>query len=396
MIKDKIDYLRGVEYQSDMPQSIYHSYGRNILQVAYWEPEYHIKDHLGNVRVTFCDENSNGLIQGSERLSINDYYAYGMEWNNRYELSDTIAPGNKYRYNGKELFTEMDLDVLHYGARMMDPQLGRMMQPDPRAESFSSITPYQYGLNNPIMNIDPTGMYTQSYIKKADGTIEYAIPSAAYNAEMDRYGDNDDIIDIDKQTGSVTITQSSGNDVVRMVNDGKVESSYIYGQNGSFTAENKLVTGMEGQAILSTNSTKANQFFEFAANANVEFGIVDLKGGVSIVTTSHESRQTSTLPGIVKQFSKLGEIGIRQAHSHPATITHYNESVPSGYYDNEKGNPNSLMPDLRKGKSYGDAGNAVQVRKLKGFENTKFEVYAPGNKTKAIYDGVNKAKIEKY
>ncbi|MEZ4910565.1 MAG: RHS repeat-associated core domain-containing protein [Saprospiraceae bacterium] len=200
MIKDKIDYLRGVEYQSDMPQSIYHSYGRNILQGAYWEPEYHIKDHLGNVRVTFCDENGNGQITGSERRSINDYYAYGMEWNNRYELSDTIAPVNKYRYNGKELFTEMDMDMLNYGARMMDPQLGRMMQPDPRAESFSSITPYQYGLNNPILNIDPTGMYTQSYMKKVDGTREYTIPSAGYNAEVDRNVDNDDPI-FDSKTG---------------------------------------------------------------------------------------------------------------------------------------------------------------------------------------------------
>ena len=67
---------------------------------------------------------------------------------------------------------------------------GNFQQPDPRAESFSSITPYQYGLNNPILNIDPTGMYTQSYIKKTDGTREYTIPSADYNAEMDRSEDN--------------------------------------------------------------------------------------------------------------------------------------------------------------------------------------------------------------
>ncbi|HMP32468.1 MAG TPA: JAB-like toxin 1 domain-containing protein, partial [Saprospiraceae bacterium] len=181
-----------------------------------------------------------------------------------------------------------------------------------------------------------------------------------------------------------------------MVNDGKVESSYVYGNNGSFNSDNKLVTGEEGQAIISSNSKNANKFFEFAANSNVEFGIVDLKGGVSIVTTSHEAEVTSTLPGIVKLFSKLGETGIRQAHSHPSTITNYNESVPSGYYDIKIGNPSSLMPDLSKGKPYGDAGNAVQVRKLKGFENTNFEVYAPGNKTKAVYDGVNKAKIIKY
>ena len=127
---------------------------------------------------------------------------------------------------------------------------------DPPADEFPEWTPYHYVHNNPLRYTDPTGMSA------------------------------DDIIDIDKKTGNIIVTEVTGDDVVRLVDNGKVEDSYTYGSNGSFTAENKLVTGMEGQAILSTNSTKANQLFEFAANANVAFGIVDLKGGVSIVPTS--------------------------------------------------------------------------------------------------------------
>ena len=53
------------------------------------------------------------------------------------------------------------------------------------------------------------------------------------------------------------------------------------------------------------------------------------------------------------------------------------------------------MPFLKNGRKAGDAQNAIEVRRLKGFENTKFEVYAPGNNTTTTYDGVNKAKIRK-
>ena len=44
---------------------------------------------MGNIRVTFSDDNSDGI---PETKSINDYYSFGMEWNNRWELRDTISP----------------------------------------------------------------------------------------------------------------------------------------------------------------------------------------------------------------------------------------------------------------------------------------------------------------
>ncbi|MBK7634669.1 MAG: hypothetical protein IPJ13_10510 [Saprospiraceae bacterium] len=71
---------------------------------------------MGNIRVTFSDDNSDGI---PETKSINDYYSFGMEWNNRWELSDTISPVNKYRYNGKEFVEEMGWKNLDYGLRNM-------------------------------------------------------------------------------------------------------------------------------------------------------------------------------------------------------------------------------------------------------------------------------------
>ena len=109
---------------------------------------------MGNIRVTFSDDNSDGI---PETKSINDYYSFGMEWNNRWELSDTISPVNKYRYNGKEYVEEMGWKNLDYGARQYMPDLGRFGSVDPAADKNNFESPYVYVHNNPLKYIDPDG-----------------------------------------------------------------------------------------------------------------------------------------------------------------------------------------------------------------------------------------------
>jgi len=109
---------------------------------------YHLKDHLGNVRVEF-DETGN-IDQAV------DYYPFGMTFG-------TIQGGaNKYLYNGKQLQDEMlglvNLDWYDYGARFYDPGLSRWLVSDPFAEKYSSWSPYNYTLNNPVRFVDPNGL----------------------------------------------------------------------------------------------------------------------------------------------------------------------------------------------------------------------------------------------
>jgi len=69
---------------------------------------------------------------------------------------------NKFKYNGKELqhqeFSDgSGLELYDYGARMMDPQIGRWWVVDSKAEKYNHLTPYCYVANNPIKYVDLDG-----------------------------------------------------------------------------------------------------------------------------------------------------------------------------------------------------------------------------------------------
>lgn len=159
VIKNKIDYIFGKEYHNDTLEYIHHKDGRIIKHNATWQYEYSIKDHLGNIRATFCDLNGNGIISNNERRSRVDYYTFGMEHYNSYTDIEYGASKNQYKYNGKEKVDEMGWGDLLYGARNYNATIGRFTSIDALSDEPEQIdkSPYAYAWNDPVRLNDPDG-----------------------------------------------------------------------------------------------------------------------------------------------------------------------------------------------------------------------------------------------
>jgi RHS repeat-associated protein len=120
---------------------------------------YQYKDHLGNIRLSYSDNDGNGSIVQGEIREENNYYPFGLKHKgyNNVVSANSNSVASKYRYNGKEIQDELGLDWYDYGARNYQPDLGRWMNLDPLAIEFPKVSPYNYALNNPINFIDKDG-----------------------------------------------------------------------------------------------------------------------------------------------------------------------------------------------------------------------------------------------
>ena len=134
------DYCGNVVYENGVQKLLLTDEGYVTLSDGKYH--YYLKDHQGNNRVVI---NQSGTVE-----ETNHYYPFGGVF---------ASTGNTqpYKYNGKELDAKKGLNWYDYGARHYDAALGRFTTNDRFAEKYHSMSPYQYGANNPVKHIDVNG-----------------------------------------------------------------------------------------------------------------------------------------------------------------------------------------------------------------------------------------------
>ena len=107
-----------------------------------------IKDHLTNTRAVV---DVNDGCSGPTYEAQYDYYPYSKI------LRKQETPRSRFQSTDHE--TDLETGYNNRNARWYDDESFQFLQVDPVSDVYPSLTPYNYVGRNPILKIDPTGMY---------------------------------------------------------------------------------------------------------------------------------------------------------------------------------------------------------------------------------------------
>ena len=131
--------------------------GRMTPKTGGYAYEFDYRDHQGNLRLSFRDSLAtpvNGVYFPPVITQITEQDPWGLE-------IKPLSYVNSVNSNNFKFLNRLDIVELNGVSdlvnRFYDRQNGRFWSLDPLAEKFTSWSPYNYALNNPIKFIDPSG-----------------------------------------------------------------------------------------------------------------------------------------------------------------------------------------------------------------------------------------------
>jgi RHS repeat-associated protein len=277
------DYSGNKIYKNGALYQIAHGEGRIISG----EYEYHIKDHLGNLRVAFRD--SLGVAK------ITQANSFGCWGEDLPTLSYQKSSWNKdfFKFTGKEEL--QGTGYIDFGARLYDNLVPRFISIDPLSELSKRFSPFVYGNNNPLRFIDPDGMQAQSV--------------QDFNGRWHTVGDDD-------KTTVYQSSTSSENPSTHTDEDGNVLAVYNDGNNGVYQHKNsdlkKIDFDPNRMSLSTTNAERkgTTKFWDEFLNPNsgeaqgrISFG----ESWSSIIAKLHDLAMDMDLKEI-GESSKLNQL----------------------------------------------------------------------------------------
>ncbi len=126
---------------------------------------YELANHLGNVLSVISDkpiphDNGSGTVDYylADIRQSTDYSPFGVTLSGR-NLSKAGADDFRYGYNNMEADDEIkgSGNSYDFGARMLDPRIGRWLTIDSEFKKYAGINPYHFVFDSPMIFKDPDG-----------------------------------------------------------------------------------------------------------------------------------------------------------------------------------------------------------------------------------------------
>ena len=146
---------------------------------------YQYKDHLGNIRLSYADDNKDGSISASTEIrEEKNYYPFGLEHTG---YNDQITGReHPYKYNGVEYNEALGLNLYEMPLRQYDPAIAKWISIDP-VTHYSQST-YNAFDNNPVFWADPSGadaLDQNGIVTNDSGGIFWGFTDSAQNQKSE-------------------------------------------------------------------------------------------------------------------------------------------------------------------------------------------------------------------
>jgi RHS repeat-associated protein len=243
---------------------------------------------------------------------------------------------NKYLYNGKELQDDLGLGWYDYGKRFYDAEVPRFTTIDP-LNQFSS--PYTYAANNPILMIDPSGMY--SFPVYYDGYLHHVASDEKNDNSTNSENKNSKPPDwyINNETNEVVWKDGSSEyEGFTHLGYGPSKSINVYGGSSLMKKYASFIRDSMFEVIPNTGigPLKLNPFYKAEAisgDIGIVIGGTEFDGGAFMVLVGNDA-------GNILPYKEIGFMGLAPEVS---------GSIEFGRID-YTGNPNVFKSEMLFGE----------------------------------------------